>query len=170
MLLFPVKNEASTMSIVDMAILSNIQQLVNYVGSLGLILQEEIEHTQPSWESWVNITSRRRAIFTLYLIHWALSAYYGLSSFDCQELKYMLAPAPKQLWQATSRAEWESRYHRWLAEWQGQEYLHGEIAEIGEPILMDVRSDRWLRDADEFGLLVMALGEMVFSERTGTIG
>jgi len=153
------------MSIVDMAILSNLQQLVNYIGSLGLVLVEETEHSRPDWESWINMTSRRRAIFILYLIHWALSAYYGLPSFDCQELKYMLAPAPKPLWQAENRDEWESQYSQWLVEWEGLEYLHGEIAEIGECILMDARSDRWLRDADEMGLLVMALGEIIDSER-----
>jgi hypothetical protein len=148
-----------------MAILTNVQLLVNYAGSLGLVLKEETEHSRPTWESWINITSRRRATFTLYLIHWALSAYYGLPSFDCQELRYMLAPASKQLWQAESRQEWESLYNHWLAEWDRDEYLHGEIAMMKEDILLDRRGEKWLAEADEFGLLIMALGEMVNMER-----
>ena len=148
-----------------MAILSSVQQLVNYIGSTGLVLKEETAHNRPSWESWIEITSRRRVIFTLYLVHWALSTYYGLPSFDCQELKYMIAPAPKVLWLAKDKEEWESQYNRWLAEWDRDEYMHGEISAIGEDILMDRRSDKWLSETDELGLLVMALGEMTDLER-----
>lgn len=144
-----------------MAILANLQRLVNYVGSLGLVLTDEIEHVKPSWEAWVNITSRRRALFALYLVHWALSVYHGLPSFDCEDLKHMPAPAPKLLWEAKSRDEWELHYNRWLVEWEQREYLHGEVAEIRSGVSLDRRTEKWLEETDELGLVLMALGEKV---------
>jgi hypothetical protein len=144
-----------------MAILANLQQLVNYVGSVGLVLEEETAHVRPGWEAWVNITARRRAVFTIYLAHWSLSAYHGLPSFDCQELRYMFAPAPKLLWQAKDKDEWESHYDRWLLEWEKDEYLHGEIADIKLNVSLDKRSEKWLEETDEFGMLIMAIGEKV---------
>lgn len=164
LVLFPGKDQPSSVFIVDMAILSNVQQLVNYIGSVGLVLKEETEHSRPSWEDWITITTRRRTIFTLYLIHWIISAYYGLPSFDCQELRDMLAPASKLLWLAENRDDWEFQYNRWLAGWEGREYLHGEISQIEESLVLDTRSEKWLGEADDLGLLVMALGEMVTME------
>jgi hypothetical protein len=157
-ILFPVKNQASV-SVVDMAILANLQQLVNYVGSVGLMIEEERQHIRPTWEDWVMITSRRRAVVSLYLIHWSLSAYHGLPFFNCDELGFMLAPAPKLLWQATSREEWESHYSHWLADWEQQEFLHGELAKIKPGVSMDERAEKWLVETDELGMLLMSLGK-----------
>jgi len=109
----------------------------------------------------VNITSRRRAMFTLYLVHWALSTYHGLPTFDCLELKDMFAPATKLLWQARRREEWEIHYNHWLAQWERREYLHGEIAAIKPGVFLDARSEKWLVETDELGMLLMMLGEKV---------
>lgn len=166
-LLFPT-HEDTSLSVVDMAILANLQKFVNYVGSVGLVIQEEIEHVQPSWEAWIKITSRRRAVFTLYLVHWSVSVYHGLPSFDCQELKHMPAPASKLLWQAKDREEWESHYNRWLVEWEQCEYLHGEVAGIKSGISLDARSEKWLGETDELGMLLMALREKVEMDRART--
>lgn len=166
-LLFPTHDD-TPLSVVDMAILANIQKLVNYASSVGLVIHEEMEHVQPSWEAWINITSRRRAVFALYLIHWSLSLYHGLSSFDCQELKCMPAPASKLLWQAKDRGEWESHYNRWLVEWGQCEYLHGEVAEVKTGISLDARSEKWLEETDELGIFLMALSEKVDVDRSGT--
>lgn len=110
-LLFPT-NDHTPLSVVDMAILANVQKLVNYTGSMGLVIREETQRVRPSWEAWINITSRRRAVLALYLVYWSLSTYHGLPSFDCHELKCMPAPAPKFLWQAKDRDEWGSHYDR----------------------------------------------------------
>ncbi|KAL5336906.1 hypothetical protein BJX70DRAFT_400246 [Aspergillus crustosus] len=157
-LLFPT-GSASSIPIIHMAILANVQKLVNYIGTLGLILPEETNHTRPPWEAWITVTSRRRALFSLYLIHWSLSTYYGLPPLNCDELAGMLAPASKLLWDAKDEQEWEGLYDGWLGEWGGVEYRHGEVAEIGEGIYLDERGEKWLGETDELGLLLMALGE-----------
>jgi hypothetical protein len=46
-LLFPIKDQTSA-SVVGMAILANLQKLVNYIGSLGLVIPEETKHVRPS--------------------------------------------------------------------------------------------------------------------------
>jgi hypothetical protein len=157
-LLFPTQEQGSV-SIIDTAILANLQQLILDVSSVGLMLEEEKKHTRPTWEAWINMTSKRRAVFSLYLIHWAMSSYHGLSPFNCEELGDMLGPAPKVLWQATDREEWELNYLHWLIEWGNQEYLQGEIAKIKPGVSLDRRSEQWLVETDELGIILMSLGE-----------
>lgn len=155
--LFPTQDQGSV-SVIDTVILANLRQLINYVSSAGLTIEEEEKHTRPSWEAWINIASKRRAVFSLYLIHWALSAYHGLSPFDCEELGHMLAPAPKVLWQATNRDEWELHYLHWLTVWGNREYLQRELAKIKPGVSLDRRSEQWLGETDELGMLLMSLG------------
>ncbi|KAL2829525.1 hypothetical protein BDW59DRAFT_170537 [Aspergillus cavernicola] len=164
LLLFPTSDK-TPLSVVDMAVLANLQKLINYVGSLGLVLQEETAHVRPVWEAWINITSRPRAVFALYLVHWSLSAYHALPSFNCRELKCMPAPAPKLLWHAKDREEWEPHYNRWLVEWGQNEYLHGEVSELRLGISLDIRFEKWLEETDEFGMLLMALAERAKMDR-----
>ncbi|CZS98510.1 uncharacterized protein RAG0_07216 [Rhynchosporium agropyri] len=101
MLVFPAKNQKS-IPFLDTSVFSDIQQIVRHTAISGMILQEETENSVPSWEAWTHITSRRRAVFTLYLLHWAYSVYHHVPSFNCDELAYMPAPAPKYLWLATT--------------------------------------------------------------------
>lgn len=162
-LLFPTQDQASV-SVFDMAVLANVQELANHVGSVGLLLREESQHVRPSWEAWVNIASRRRAILALYLLHWVLSMYHGLPSFDCHELRYMLAPAPKHLWQTKDREEWIAYYNLWLVEWGQHEFLHGEISEATAGVKLDRRVEKWFQETDELGMLCMLLAEKVIMD------
>jgi hypothetical protein len=77
----------------------------------------------------------------------------------------MPAPAPKLLWEAKDREDWESHYDRWLLEWGRDEYLRGEVAEAGLGISLDIRCEKWLEETDELGLFLITLAEMVRMER-----
>jgi hypothetical protein len=154
-LLFPTKNQAAV-SEVSVDILTNLQQVVFYVSSKGMILQEEKDHARPTWEAWINITSRRRAVFSLCFLHRTISDYYGLESFDCEVFSHMPAPAPKLLWLARDREEWESHYNHWLVDWEQKEYLHGEVANIKSGVILDSRAEKWLAETDELGILAMS--------------
>ncbi|KAL4964258.1 uncharacterized protein BDV14DRAFT_201036 [Aspergillus stella-maris] len=171
LLLFPSSSTNTNTDIsiptIHMVILANMQKLVHHATSTapGLTLPEETTHTVPLWHSWIKTTSRRRAVFALYLIHWSLSTYYGLPALDCEELKLMLAPAAKGLWQAKDAEVWGEKYRQWLGEWAGVEYLHGEVAEIVGGVCLDRRGERWLEETDELGLLLLALGERVKLDR-----
>jgi hypothetical protein len=75
----------------------------------------------------------------------------------------MPAPAGKVLWNAKTVEEWESAYDRWLGHWAEM----GIIACKNLPKLNLDRSwifaQRWLEEADEFGVMYMALGENFLS-------
>lgn len=128
--------------------------------STGLVLREERNHTRPpSWKAWVHVTCKRRAIVTLYLLYWSFAVYSGIPSRSCGILGPLPASAPKFLWQATSAEEWEVLYNRWLVKWDDGCFLQGELDNISPGIVMNRRAEMWLEEADEFGLLIMSIGE-----------
>lgn len=156
MLVFPAKDQKS-IPFLDTAVFSEIQQVVRHTAISGMVLEEENENTIPSWEAWVHVTSKRRAVFTLYLLHWAYSVYHHVPSFNCDELAYIPAPAPKYLWQATEEEQWKDLYERWLAQWQGRQYLQHEFMFVSPGPFLDERTQLWLEDTDEFGMMFMSI-------------
>ncbi len=156
MLVFPSRNQ-NAIPLLDPSIFAKIRQMVYQTASSGMVLQEETEHGIPSWEAWIHITSKRRVVFTLYMLHWSYSVYHRLQSFNCEELGYMPAPAPKFLWNATSREQWEGLYKRWLTQWDGREYMQYEFDHVRPGVILDRRTDMWLEDADELGILFSSI-------------
>ena len=135
-----------------------IELLVYHVVRTGLFLPEEREQTRPSWTAWVHVTSKRRAVLALYLLHWAYSVLYQVPCFDCRDLGFMPAPTAKVLWQAQTEQTWKKSYLQWLARWNGQLYLQGEIGNIRPGVVMDARAERWLQEVDEFGFIFISIG------------
>lgn len=155
--MFPAKGQISV-ALVDPAIFLCLQRVVNYVAKTGLFLIEEEDCVEPSWESWVHITAKRRAIFTLYLVHWSYSVYHDLPSFACSQLGFMPAPAPKFLWQAETRKRWAGLYTQWLAQWGDRPYMMSEFTSIRPGAGLEPRAEMWLEDADELGVLFFSIG------------
>lgn len=161
-LMFPACDQISV-TLVDPAIFSNLETTTLRMARTGLILSEEIENERPSWEPWIHITSKRRAVFCLFLLHWAYSVYHGLPSFECDQLGPLPAPPPKFLWEAQSKERWEYLYTRWLAQWERDPYLMREFTTIASGPSLQRRSEKWLEDADELGVLFFSIGESAIS-------
>jgi len=142
----------------DPSIFANLQQVVYYSASTGLVLHQEAD-VIPAWESWTHITSKNRAVLTLYLLHWSYSVYHHLPSFNCEELGFLPAPTAKFLWQASCKDQWEALYKRWLNKWEGCEYLQGEFNDVKPGVILDPRTQMWLEDADELGILFLSIGK-----------
>lgn len=70
----------------------------------------------------------------------------------------MPAPAAKMLWQSQSKDHWECLYDQWLKSWVACGYLQGEFMMIQEGIKVDSRTEMWLEEADEFGMMFMSIG------------
>ncbi|PGH09148.1 hypothetical protein GX51_00902 [Blastomyces parvus] len=155
MLLFP-SNHQQAIPQLDDRLIRDMRRIIRHAVSTGMVLQEETERTRPIWECWVAGTCKRRAALSLYTIYWGYSVYHVIPAFDCGELHHMPAPAPKYLWQATTSEQWESLYNRWLADWDGPYYRHGEIFTIKTGIRMDPRAELWFEEVDEFGMLFAA--------------
>ncbi|KAG5294387.1 C6 finger domain-containing protein [Histoplasma ohiense] len=151
-LLFPC-NEQTTVSLLDDKLVKHLKTIIHYVLSTGMVIEEEINRTRPLWDCWISVTCKRRAVMGLYCIYWAYSAYHGMAGFDCSELNHIPAPAPKYLWQATNKEQWESLYNRWLAQWDGPYYRQGELFTITPGARMDKRAELWFEEVDEFGML-----------------
>lgn len=159
-LMFPGRGQLSV-SLVDPAIFLCLQRVVNYVSKTGLLLTEERDCKRPSWESWIHVTAKRRAVFTLYLLHWSYSVYHGLQSFACSQLGFLPAPAPKFLWQAENKDKWEHLYYQWLVQWGEFPYMMHEFAAILPGTALEPRTEKWLEDADELGVLFFSIGTTV---------
>jgi hypothetical protein len=156
--LFP-SNDQTSLPLLDEEMFGQIEQVVSHVVACGLVLEEESSHTRPSWEAWIHVTTKRRAVLTLYLIHWSYSIYHGLPTFGCGRMCCMPAPSAKYLWQAGDRKQWEALYNRWLGQWEGAGYYLWEFFEIQPGVSIDSRAEMWLEDADEFGMIFIAVGE-----------
>jgi hypothetical protein len=102
--------------------------------------------------------SKRRAVFSLYLLHWSYAVYHGLDSFACSQLGFMPAPAAKCLWERKDRHEWEVLYGKWLEQWGGRVFLMSEFAGIHSGVGLERRTEMWLEDADELGIMFFSIG------------
>ncbi|OQE34814.1 hypothetical protein PENCOP_c015G08947 [Penicillium coprophilum] len=138
-------------------IFRKVELLVYHVVHAGLFLQEERTQMRPSWEAWVHVTSKRRAVLALYLLHWAYSVLHKVPCFDCRDLGFMPAPAAKVLWQAHTEEEWNTLYIHWLSRWGGRGYLQAEFGKIRPGVVMDSRAEKWLEEADEFGFVMISI-------------
>lgn len=161
-LLFP-KSSSTTWS-AGHDLFLKIQRIVYHAVGTGLFLREEREQIRPSWEAWIHVTSKRRAVLSMYLLHWAYAIWQKVPCFDCKEIGFMPAPAAKVLWQAGSEEQWNTLYTRWLARWDGRGYLQGEFDKIRPGNSMDSRAEKWLEETDEFGFIMISIGKTIVSD------
>jgi hypothetical protein len=160
MLLFPSPTQTS-IPLLPPSTLTSIQAVVYRALSTGLVLQEETDHVLPNYLSWIHITSKRRAVFTLYVLHWSYTVYHRLPSPNCDEIGYIPAPTAKFLWNAASEEKWERLYYRWLVRWGKSQYMLHEAGVVRPGVMMESRAQMWLEDTDELGLLFMAISKLI---------
>lgn len=130
------------------------------LASSGLALHEETADGQtPRWHDWAIMSAKRRTILTIYMLTWAWSVLRNYPSFYCHELQLMFAPSPKALWQAQTEPEWLSLYQKWHQRWNGDGYRIGELLSISPNQMIDRRTEDWLEEVDEFGMLLMSQGK-----------
>ncbi|TVY82911.1 hypothetical protein LSUE1_G001894 [Lachnellula suecica] len=156
-LLFPSPQKPSPGTFNQVTLVS-LQDVGSYVMETNLVLPAESIHARPCWEEWVLVNVKRRTLMSLYCFEWMYAKLNSLPSYPCTEIGFIPAPAGKILWGARTRNEWESGYDRWLGRWTvGGFYRLGELAEVQPGPEIDSRTERWLEEADEFGMMYMAL-------------
>ena len=91
----------------------------------------------------------------------------GFSNFPCAEADFVPAPASKALWILHSQDKWEIAYDRWLGRWAGLGIYTLEVLQKVQGPDLDLRSEMWVEEADEFGIMIMALRKplLLFSAR-----
>ncbi|KAL2128359.1 hypothetical protein VTI74DRAFT_9287 [Chaetomium olivicolor] len=141
----------------------NLQEIACSCSARGLLCSAEQHGARPRWETWIVAETKRRTLFTMYLLDNMLTAKDGLPTFLGTELRGLPAPASKYLWQARARDEWEKAYNLHLAEWpEGGlciDDLWGIPADMDEASVVERRRrvDQWLEGVDEFGTMMYAV-------------
>lgn len=163
-LLFPVPQKPASWTF-DLPTLVSLQDISSYISESSLILPAETIRIRPSWEEWVLVGCKRRTIMALYCFEWIYAMLYGLPTFPCTDLGFIPSPAGKVLWNARTKEEWEAAYDRWLGRWAGVDvHTLEDLAKIQPGPEIDARTEMWLEEADEFGVMYMALGKTILGQ------
>ncbi|UKZ69228.1 uncharacterized protein TrAtP1_010238 [Trichoderma atroviride] len=144
---------------IDAQLLIDMWNVKRSLASTGLFLEQESNHTLPSWKEWAVVSAKRRTILGLHHLEWAWSLRYGYPILTCFELGPFPAPAARHLWQNGHEKEWECLYKDWLRQWADGSYKMAELFRVNaskESDALDPRSELWLAEADEFGMMLMA--------------
>lgn len=165
-LLFGLSPTASRPLPDEAPLLIRAWDLKHTLSATGLSLPEEdpntTSRTTPSWDSWVNVTAKRRTIHAFHHVEWAWSVLHGYPVLTCFELGPLPAPPAGYLWREENREVWEAAYAEWAERWtkeKGGLFRMGDFFEIEPGKDLDRRGQMWLAEADEYGMMVMAEGE-----------
>lgn len=157
--LLPIPNINSSSGLVNDTTMFTLQEMAFRAAQGGLASQAELAGTRPSWESWIVASAKRRTMITFYLLSSVYNADNNVPKFLAHELRDILAPSTKYLWQATTRDAWKRQYDRHLARWPDGQLTISELwrsPATGSEACRD-RIDRWAQDADEFGMMLLAV-------------
>ncbi|KAI2636612.1 hypothetical protein GGS21DRAFT_489367 [Xylaria nigripes] len=159
-LIFPSSNQ-TTVSVVPIHILSGIKTVAIHALSTGLMLHEESVHVRPPWRVWTYIEAKRRTLMWMFFLHWACRTYNGMHPLKCRYMGRVLAPGPKWLWQATDEKTWMDLYMRWMDMWGGRELKLSDLFLFNDGRVVNPKVESWLEDADELGILMITLLNLV---------
>lgn len=155
--------------IIDHTTMANLQELACDLSLSGLLCTAEATHSRPSWESWIVASTKRRALYVMYLFDNVFNALARVPTYIAEELADLPVPASKTLWEATQRDVWEREYDRHLAAWEGGELRIAELwapppprDRMGDKVGMGLeqrqeRVDQWVQSVDEFGMMLFAV-------------
>jgi hypothetical protein len=147
----------------DAQLLVRMWDVKEQLSRTGLLLDQEVAHTvPPSWKQWALVAAKRKTIHSFHHVEWAWSLLHGYPVLTCFELAPLPAPPPRYLWQADDESQWRSLYVDWLAQWKGGFYRMMEFFHINPGGELDARSELWLAEADEYGMMIMAEGKHTF--------
>ncbi|KAI9933547.1 hypothetical protein MW887_008020 [Aspergillus wentii] len=147
-------------TVINEASIINLMELAYRMTRKGLICPEERSRTRPPWESWITVSAKRRAVFTMYLFTNVFNAEQGLQNYLSTELTGNLLPEGREVWEARDRETWEKEYDYHLSVWGKDGMI--EISELwrsketGTPERRK-RVDRWVQTVDEFGMMLFAV-------------
>jgi hypothetical protein len=147
----------------DAQLLVEIWSIKHSLSHTGLFLDVEVNHTMPSWQRWAIVSAKRRTMLALHHLEWAWSLLHGYPVLTCFDLGPLPAPAACYLWRESDEKQWVYQYDEWLSRWKEGSYKIGELFHIRANEALDERSEMWLAEADEFGMVLMAEGKCSFN-------
>lgn len=151
----PIENA----SLVDDMSIITLQELAFRAAKAGFTCKAELSRTRPSWESWIIASAKRRTLFAMYLFTNMYNSVKGLPNFLADELRGMLVPESKALWEAHDRTSWTREYNRHLSRWEDGMLQISELwksEETGSEARRK-RITKWVQSTDEFGMLLFTV-------------
>ncbi|KAJ5195391.1 uncharacterized protein N7498_008829 [Penicillium cinerascens] len=146
-------------SLVDDMSIITLQDLAFRTAKAGFTCKAELSRTRPTWESWIIASSKRRTLFTMYLFTNVYNSDKGVPNFLSDELRDILVPESKALWEASDRGSWTREYNRHLSRWEDGMLQISELwrsSETGSEARRK-RIGRWVQSTDEFGMMLFAV-------------
>jgi len=145
----------------------NLLRMGYDLGRMGLILEEERNHTRPRFADWIRVCARRRALLTLYCVDTAYLTTRRMIYSTCNDLASIRAPLGKALWEAPCEDEWRKAYNRWIVRWEDGPFTVGEI--MKKPVSANAQSrlQRWLAETDEFGMMLFIAASGTWTTTSG---
>ncbi|KAI5306485.1 hypothetical protein KEM56_000663 [Ascosphaera pollenicola] len=109
--------DPNSLALCDDSAMITLQEIAFRTAKAGLNCREELLRQRPSWESWIVASTKRRAIFVMYIFVSLYNAHQGMPNFVAEELKGVFVPESKKLWEATDRENWEKEYSSYQSRW-----------------------------------------------------
>lgn len=155
---FPMADSTEAVSPNDPQIQIKMQEIAFRTAQPGLLCKEEQYSTRPAWESWIVASSKRRTLFAMYLFTSVYNSQVGLPNFIAEELRGVIVPESKILWEARGRGNWEKEYNLHLSRWPDGMLEISELWKSAETSTdaRRERIERWLQYTDEFGFMLFS--------------
>ncbi|CAH0024940.1 unnamed protein product [Clonostachys rhizophaga] len=142
---------------IEAELIVKVWDVKSSVAGTGILLDEEQSHVLPTWREWALVSAKRRTIQALHHLEWAWSLVRGYPVLTCFELGPLPAPTAGYLWNENEELQWKQSYTRWLDVWKiGGGYKLGELFNIDPGDDLNSRTEMWLAEVDEFGMVLMA--------------
>ncbi|KAE8153603.1 hypothetical protein BDV25DRAFT_21824 [Aspergillus avenaceus] len=146
-------------SLVNDRMMITLMEMAFRTARNGLFCSAELSHTRPTWESWIVVAAKRRAIFTMYMFSSVYNADRLLPNFVADEMRGVYAPGHKALWEANDRDVWNREYDRYLSQWEDGILEISELWRSAKTGSIETREriERWSRSIDEFGMMLFSV-------------
>ncbi|KAL2802365.1 hypothetical protein BJX63DRAFT_437954 [Aspergillus granulosus] len=163
-LVFCMVNGPCVESPMDPHILIEVWEVKTRLAATGLFLDPTTPHGLLSWSDWSLVSAKQRTIHGLYHFHYAWSLLRGYPTPLYGELGPLPAPPPRYLWEVSDEETWKRMYARFMQQWKDGPYLMSEMFSLNCNAPLEPRAERWLAEADEFGMMLMAEGTIILPE------
>lgn len=147
-------------SLVDKTTMINLQDLASRMSTTGFVCGAELSRTRPSWDSWIVSETKRRTLYTMYMLDNIFNFIYDTPSYVATELGSLPAPTSKVLWETSNREVWEKEYDMHLVDWEGDPFRLSELWPTGpddDEIKREERVEKWSASVDEYGTLLLGV-------------
>lgn len=146
-------------SVINDTTMMTLMELAFRTAQKGVFCAAEISHSRPTWESWIVVSAKRRALLAMYLFSSVYNSDRLLPNFVAEEMRGVYAPGNRALWDAVERETWTKEYDRHLLVWEDGMLEISELwwsPETGSSQRRN-RIERWAQTVDEFGMTVFAV-------------